>query len=228
MFETLIKIWKKKNLLPQVFDEFQEILVNAHEMFDSVCKKLIDNEEVPSLRKKIYEIDENINRLQKDIRTKVVEHLIFQPAVDVSVCLLLMSVVKDAERLGDYCKNLLEVVYILGKPIDKKKYLYFFDVMDKKISELFKKTKEAFIESDEKKSITAWDYETKIVKRCDEIVEELAKSSLSINEGVCLTLIARYFKRLTAHLTNIATSVVLPISELDHYDEGRRKESVTD
>ena len=98
--------------------------------------------------------------------------------------------------------------------------------LDEKISELFERTKEAFIESDAKKSISAWNFETKIAKRCDEIVDELAKSDLTINEAVCFTLIARYFKRLAAHLTNIATSVVLPINELDYYDERRKNENI--
>jgi phosphate uptake regulator len=51
--------------------------------------------------------------------------------------------------------------------------------------------------------------------------KELAKSEMSVNEAVCFTLIARYFKRIVAHLVNIATSVVLPLSDLDYFDEKR-------
>jgi two-component system alkaline phosphatase synthesis response regulator PhoP len=51
--------------------------------------------------------------------------------------------------------------------------------------------------------------------------ELIAKSSLSVNEAVCLALMARHFKRIVAHLTNIATSVILPLSDLDYYDERR-------
>ena len=56
---------------------------------------------------------------------------------------------------------------------------------------------------------------------CDKIVEQLVHSDLSVNEAVCFTLIARHFKRIVAHLVNIATSVVLPLSELDYFDERR-------
>ena len=73
-------------------------------------------------------------------------------------------------------------------------------------------------------SSLSWDYEGKIVKKCDKIIEKLSKTSLSVNEAVCFTLIARYFKRIAAHLANIATSVILPISELDYFDE-RKKEN---
>lgn len=224
MFKNLMDFWKGKDFLAQVYGDFKEMLIDSQSMFESVCKKLIKNESVSSLKDEVYETDEKINKLQKDIRTRVVEHLTLQPTVDISACLLLMSVVKDAERLGDYCKNLLEVVQLLEKPMDKGKYERFFNSMEGEISNLFNKTQQAFAESDEEKAASAWKDETKIVKRCDKIVEELSKSKLSINEAVCFTLIARYFKRLAAHLTNIATSVVLPLNELDYYDERRKKE----
>ncbi len=55
------------------------------------------------------------------------------------------------------------------------------------------------------------------------LIEKVAKGdNLSTNEAVCFALTARYFKRITAHLSNIATSVVLPLSELDYFDEKRR------
>ena len=135
-----------------------------------------------------------------------------------------MSVVKDAERLGDYAKNLYEVTELLDKPIDKSLFSQFFDDLDEHILTLFERTKEAFIESNNSKAASSWAYETKIAKQCDNIIEELAKSNLTVNQSVCFTLVARHFKRLSAHLTNIATSVVLPLSELDYFDERRADE----
>jgi phosphate uptake regulator len=54
---------------------------------------------------------------------------------------------------------------------------------------------------------------------------KLAASDLSTNEGVCYTLVARYFKRIAAHLVNISTSVVLPISQLDYFDEKKAEKT---
>ena len=59
--------------------------------------------------------------------------------------------------------------------------------------------------------------------RTFKIIEELAKSNLSTNEAVCFTLMARYYKRIAAHLTNIATSVILPLTDLDYFDERREE-----
>jgi phosphate transport system protein len=224
MFKNLLSFWKGKDFLAQVLDEFKEMLDDTRLMYEMVCSTLLENVEEPDLKKKIYETDGRVNKLQKKIRTRIVEHLSLQPTVDVNACLLLMSVVKDAERLGDYCKNLYEVTEIVEEPIDRALFSQYFNGLDEDILTLFERTKEAFIESDKGKAESSWDYERRTAVRCDHILKEIAKSSLSVNEAVCFALIARHFKRIVAHLTNIATSVILPLSELDYYDESRAGE----
>ena len=219
MFDNLLAFWKGKDFLTQVLGEFKEMLDQTEDMFVTVCGTLLDNVENKDLKKKTYSIDKKVNSLQKDIRKRIVTHLSLQPTVDANACLLLMSVVKDAERLGDYSKNLYEVTKLLDEPIDREMFSKYFDALDKEIIKLFKQTKDAFMGSDDKKAGASWDYEVKISKRCDSIIEELAKSNLSVNQGICFTLIARHFKRIAGHLINIATSVILPLDELDYFDE---------
>jgi len=224
MFKNLLSFWKGKDFLAQVFDEFKDMLDDTRLMYEMVCSTLLDNAEEPDLKKKIYEIDEKVNNLQKKIRTRIIEHLSLRPTVDVNACLLLMSVVKDAERLGDYCKNLYEVTEIVEKPMDRALFSQYFNGLDKEILTLFERTKEAFIEADESKAEASWDFEHRVAIQCDRILRKIVKSNLSVNEAVCLALIARHFKRIVAHLTNIATSVILPLSELDYFDERRALE----
>ena len=224
MFKNLLSFWKGKDFLAQVLEEFKDMLDETRLMYEMVCSRLLDNVEETDLKKKIYEIDERVNNLEKKIRTRIIEHLSLQPTVDVTACLLLMSVVKDAERLGDYCKNLYEVTEIVKKPMDRALFSQYFNGLDKDILELFERTKEAFIEAEKSKAESAWNYEHRIAIRCDRILREIAKSSLSVNEAVCLALIARHFKRIVAHLTNIATSLILPLSDLDYFDERRADE----
>jgi len=221
MFKDLLSFWKGKDFLVQVLESFKAMLDDSESMFQSVCARLLDNKDEPDLKKKIYEIDKKVNVLQKDIRKRIVEHLALQPTVDTTACLLLMSVVKDAERLGDYAKNLLQVTEFLQKPIDRGLFSQYFNNVDKDVLELFTHTKQAFIETDLDMANSAWDYHRRIGKGCDEIVRKVAQSDLTVSEAVCFALIARYFKRITSHLTNIATSVVLPLSDLDYFDEKR-------
>lgn len=224
MFKNLLSFWKGKEFLAQVFEEFKDMLDQTECMYKMVCSTLLDNVEEPDLKEKIYKIDKRVNHLQKNIRKRIVEHLSLQPTVDVPACLLLMSVVKDAERLGDYSKNLYEVTGLLQKPIDRSVFSQYFGELDKDILTLFKQTKEAFMEADRSKAELSWNDEHRLAIQCDRIVKQVVKSNLSVNEAVCFALIARYFKRLVAHLVNIATSVILPISDLDYFDEKRGAE----
>ena len=221
MFKNLLSFWKGKDFLVQVLEDFKIMLDDSESMFEAVCTQLLEGTKEPGLKDKIYEIDKQVNNLQKEIRKRIVEHLSLQPTVDVNACLILMSVVKDAERLGDYSKNLYEVTELLAQPIDRELFSEYFDELDKKILTLFQQTKEAFIDANEDQARSTWEYEKTIAKGCDKIVERLAQSNLPVNQAVCFTLVARHFKRIVAHLVNIATSVVLPLSDLDYFDEKR-------
>lgn len=222
MFKNLMAFWKGKDFLTEVLEEFKEMLNDTGYMFQSVCESLIRGKTKPGLKDKIYDVDKKVNCLEKEIRKRIVEHLSIQPSMDVPVSLVLMSVVKDAERIGDYCKNLFEVIGFLEKPLDKDVFESLFDKIDEKILDEFKKTQKAFIESDEKAAKEILRLEREIAQACDEIVRKLVKSAFSTNEAVCFTLLARYFKRIAAHLANIGSSVILPVSDLDFFDEKLR------
>lgn len=224
MFKNLMAFWKGKDFLTKVLEEFKNMLSDTRGMFESVSVALIEGHEEKGLKDKIYKVDKRVNLLEKEIRRRIVEHLSIQPAVDVPVSLILMSVVKDAERVGDYCKNIFEITELLDKPLKKELFCETFHHIDKNILEVFDKTQKAFMESDEKVAKEILFLERGIVKNCDAILQKIAKSSLSTNEAVCFALLARYFKRVAAHLVNIGSSVILPISDLDFFDEKLRRE----
>ena len=223
MFKNFLSFWKGKDFLSQILKDFNLMGKDTEEMFRSVLKKLLEAKEEPGLKDKIYSIDKKVNKLEREIRKRIVEHLSLRPSVDVPACLLMMSVVKDSERIGDYCKNLYEVTELLEKPLDIGKFRKLFNNLDGEIMDEFNKTRNAFKDSDEEMARDVLNIELSVVKRCDEILKELSSSNLSTNEAVCYTLIARYFKRIAAHLANIGTSVILPVSDLDFFDEKERQ-----
>ena len=40
-----------------------------------------------------------------------------------------------------------------------------------------------------------------------------------MNNAVCMVLMLRFYKRLVAHMSNIASTVVMPVDMIDYYDE---------
>lgn len=221
MFRNLLSFWKGKDFIAKVFEEFKGMLDDSEFMFQAVGKHLLEHTQDPQLKQEVYDRDKQVNVLQRDIRKRIVEHLALQPTVDTTACLLLMSVVKDAERLGDYCKNLYGVTELMDGPINHELYTDFFDGLNQDIEVLFSQTKKAFMDADESVARQTWDIERRIAKGCDAIIVRLAQSNLSVNQAVSFTLIARYYKRIVAHLVNIATAVILPLSDLDYFDEHR-------
>jgi len=220
MFRNLMSFWKGKDFLKEILKDFQQMMDDAQDMFRVSCDLIIrDKKKEEGVKDNIYRIDKRINDLERTIRTRIVEHLSLQPEIDLPFSLVLMSVVKDAERLGDYAKNIFGISELTQKPFDRDIYRKLFDDMDTKLTAQFEKTKQAFLESDEQLAHDILNLERNIVRRCDTIVAELANSDMSANKAVCFTLIARYFKRVSAHLANIGSSVILPISDLDFFDE---------
>ena len=224
MFDNLLSFWKGKDFLKEVLEDFEKMLTDTEDMFRKVCLKLLEGKSEDDLKERIYKIDREVNKLEKEIRKRIITHLSIQGNVDLPMCLILMSVVKDAERLGDYAKNLFEVTELLEKPLDRAIFEELFGDIDKKLLLEFSETRAAFIKSEKKTARAVLDIEREIVTKCDDILEKLSKSSYSTNIAVCLTLVARHFKRIAAHLANIGSSVVLPIQELDFFDEKYRRE----
>ena len=57
------------------------------------------------------------------------------------------------------------------------------------------------------------------MRHCENAIREIAYSEGPVSQAVALVLIGRHYKRICAHLVNIATSVVMPADSLDYYDE---------
>ncbi len=218
-FKELISIWKGKDLLNKMYEELIEMLENTEEMFVSVTDLLMENKFSKESSANLFRVDIKVNKTERRIRKQIVEHLTVGGGTDVPACLVLMSVAKDVERIGDFCKNLLEVSEMLGNKLENDNYSQFFKDLIQELQETFKKTQDAFAESDEVIAHDIIERELAIAKQCDDIIYRLSKDSLSCKKAVCYTLIVRYLKRICAHLGNVASSVVMPVHKIDYFDE---------
>ncbi len=83
------------------------------------------------------------------------------------------------------------------------------------MSRIFKDSIQAFSQEDEHLAREIVEDEGLNNKRCDALIETIARSDLSANEAVGTALWIRFLKRIEAHLSNICSSVVLPVHRLD-------------
>lgn len=223
MFPLLRNLWRSEAPLEEQYEEFVEMLRLGRVFYGTVLEVLHGDREVGELQAQIYRTDIEINKRERRIRKEIVAHLTVSPGEEVPACLVLMSIVKDAERIGDFCKNLYESAVYLRKPISELKFAWTIDEFELYVEDLFDDTIQAFKEEDETLATEIMQTEVRMNKRFDAFLQELAASDVPTREAVCTTLIVRALKRIQAHLSNIASSVVLPVHRIDHRPKNLRE-----
>ena len=220
MLHELIKMWKRIGLLEKALGNFLKMIDKVEDMFRCSTEALFGARELADARETIYKTDVKVNKKERKIRKELVEHLAVNPRGDAPACLILMSVSKDVERAGDYCKNLLEVAGMLKTPAMETKYAADLREMVDRVTASFAKTRRAFAEEDQAVAQETIVEETQIAKRSDTMVEKVANDdTLDSNQAVCLALAFRFLKRVNAHLGNVASTVVMPLHKIDYFDE---------
>ena len=222
MFKQLISLLKKDDLVSQALDDTHNMLKKSERLYNEAVKALLANK---SAGFDIYELDREINSLEKKIRRKVLEHLSINPQQDIVASLVLTSIVIDVERIGDYSKNIYELIDLYGKPekiaIDKK-----LIESAKNITGLFRKVKTAFIHGEEREALPLLDQLNTIKKGCDRYIFDVASTKdCSARRTIANVLFSRYLKRISAHLENMTSSIANPFDMIGFYKGNLNKEA---
>lgn len=217
MFRYIFDRRKTRGLLLQALEETRKMLKREEKMFSTAVESLMYNREADI---DLHRYDVEINRGEKIVRRMMLEHLTVNPKQDLPACLVLISIVIDVERIGDYTKSIFELGRLYDEELSTDKYVEECHKMRQLIHPMFQQTIDAFIESrlDEAKEVM--EMHKKIKANCDQLIKDVVtKGSIAREKCVVLTLLARYFRRVSAHLSNIASSVVNPFDEIGFDDE---------
>ncbi len=223
MFKELIDLLRGEGLIASSLKNFTEMMKEVDKMYTTTTQLIFGKfrGKEKDIKQRIYREDIFINKSERKIRKKVIEHLAFQRNVDIASSLIMMSVVKDAERIGDFCKNLYEVHEMYPEFNKKHKYYNKFYKMSKRVDNLITLTESSFRKSNKIRAKKVMREAHKLGKECDSLLIVLANSKLTAKEAVSLALISRYFKRISSHLGNIASSVIYPVHKIDYSPDER-------
>jgi phosphate uptake regulator len=136
------------------------------------------------------------------------------------MAMVFMNAVKDAERIGDYIKNIYDVAHELV-PESPDRSLYktrlggYADIM----RDLMIETATVFSESDEDQARKIIETAREQGQQLEKSIAEITRSKLHTSDAVCLVLVMRFYKRIFSHLSNIASTVCMPVHKMDYYDE---------
>ena len=90
--------------------EFGQMLDAGRHVFDIAANAFLGGTDPEVIRKDLFSTDKRINKSERRIRRELVVHATIHGVTHFPGCLVLMSLVKDAERVGDYSKNLFEIM----------------------------------------------------------------------------------------------------------------------
>lgn len=216
MLGALLAALRGGDALDQAFREFDEMLTAGQWMFNEVHGVLAGGDPA-DVREAVFTRDQDINRLLRSLRGNIVTHLSVNRNADIAACLALMSIAKDAERIGDYCKNLYEVTEHGGLDHTPSAYQDRIRTIPDDIEKIFELVRTAFRNSDTKEAKVAIKAADAVRAACEKLALELLddRSTISTQEAVSCSMQTRYFKRIASHLANIATAVFGRIEDLD-------------
>ncbi len=217
MFKKIYQTLSSKTAVDKAFTQLGKMLDHSLWMFERANDVLHSRIPAEEVHDAIYQRDKKINELQRSIRRKVLRYLTVNPGYDVAPCLALVSVAKDAERIGDYCKNVYEVgrAYTQGFHIDR--YHEPLNQIAEQTVDMFRMVSEACQKGDDALAEQAMGRSRIIRRRCDRIIDELFadQQPMEIHEAVAYSLLARHYKRVAGHLANISTAIAGDLDDMD-------------
>ena len=220
MLRQLISIFRSDNPLGAMGDNFAHMLRITHDTTLKAGDIFFGEEVKPEERTWVYKQDVQVNKLERRIRKQVIAHLSLSgTAADLPYCLLLMSLVKDVERLGDYAKNLTEVVDFYAGPLPDDEIVAELREIRKGVETAFAATAEVFGKSDMDRAVELIQEGKNLAHRCDNLIEAVARSDHNASTTTAVVLGTRFYKRIGGHVLNVLSSVVMPLHKLDYYDE---------
>ena len=134
--------------------------------------------------------------------------------------LVLLNIVVDVERLGDYTKNILDLAIHYPDPLVSEDCLNSLKGIEGDILSRFTDTLTAIEQQDEKlaKKLLK-SYRKSFSSMSDKIVNDGISGKQEYKdqkEAASVTLYARYLKRVGGHLKNITTTMLNPYEEIGY------------
>ncbi len=165
----------------------------------------------------IKDKDKGVNKYEREVRRMVFNHLAVQGTADLPSGLVLISIIIDIERLGDYAKNMIELA--LDHPGKLHGGQFEEDILriESGVEDNFVQTKKCFEEGDADLALELLDRYAWINDICDEIVVAVVRekdANIRPGDAAALVLYVRWLKRINSHLRNITTSVVNPFDRI--------------
>lgn len=215
MFKRLLRPGSPSTLIESSFQEFSTMLRQSAQMLDLALAALLDNQ---PLEADLEDMDDIVDEGERRVRRSVLEHLAVNPEQDLVASLVLASMVQDAERMGDFARGLAELVPLAKSP-RQGPFAERLRQIAADLRPLFKVCERAFQEDDVEEARQVVSKCRNLKKEIMALTRDIAASDLTADMAVVYAGTARILRRISAHISNVCSSVVQPYDRIRHGDE---------
>lgn len=224
MFSQLFKSIAGEDPLEKSTSHFGDMLELVETMILEANAVYWGKVQTAAEREDLYRRDVKVNKLQRSTRRAVITGLSGSSSGNLPYGLMLMSLVKDIERLGDYAKNLAEIPSrthddLAERALPDDDVVYELRLISDSIMTLAREAKSVYAEGNRERALELTEIGRATAKRCGRLVETIARSPYESAISVDLVLATRFYKRIQGHLLNLLSSVIMPLDKLDYFDE---------
>jgi len=224
MFKKFKELFSSESLLDTAYDTTLTMLEFDHKMYHASRDTLrdLDTADLPI---DIRKTDRKINKYEREVRRNVLTHLTVAGTQNLVPGLVLVSIVIDVERIGDYTKNIVGLASLHENALKGGKHETTLQDIEKVIGDNFLTVIDVLKDQDANKARAVMGVEEKTSKEAEKIVEDMIlekDNSLSTSDAVSLALYARHLKRINAHLTNIASAIVNPFPRIGFREKKKK------
>ena len=215
MFRQLFGPAAKSKLVEAAFRDVSGMLHQSLRMYDHALTALLDN---APLEVDLENMDDIVDEGERMVRRTILAHLSVNPRQELVASLVLASMVQDAERIGDFARA-LGGLSSLAKAPREGAWAEDLRALAERIRPQFDRCEQAFREDagDLARDVMGTHVELKAAMA--SYTARVADSNLSADMAVVYAGAATMLRRISAHLSNIASSVVQPYDRIRHDDE---------
>ncbi len=209
-----------RSTLQEVEDRLAQMVRDGRTVYDAAMAAVFGGGASKAAKHEVKGTDKGINVAQQEVRKALVIHASVAGPVDVPETLVYMSVVKDAERIGDYAKNIYDLAKYgadFTSAPDREELESYRDSVGRLIDE----AAAVFESRDIARAQELIAKADALLDEYDDHVKAAFTSTGPASDAVARALFYRFLKRITAHVMNLMTSIVFPIHRLDYYDEAK-------
>ena len=206
--------------MDEVEQRIHQMLLDGRAVYDAAMGAVFGGGKSKETKHEVKSTDHEINVGQRDVRRALLMHASVAPGSDMPAVLRYMSVIKDVERVGDYAKNLYDLAKY-GVDFEAAEDADLLAGYRDNVAQLLSDAADTFESRDLSTAEALVAKANAFLDDYDAHVKAAYRSEGPASEAVARALYFRFMKRITAHVMNLMTSLVLPLDQLDYYDEPR-------